>query len=87
MRAQDLTFAQLDALLELNAAPEKQYSLKELEQRLHLAQSTTVGIIARLEQKGLVERFGDPADRRVKLVRITPAGLEQIADAEQGKAG
>lgn len=86
MRAQDMTFAQLDALMELNSASEKQCSLKELEQRLHLAQSTTVGIIARLEQKGLVEGFGDPADRRVKLVRITPAGMERIAAAEQGKA-
>jgi len=86
MRAQNMTFTQLDALMELNSAPKKQYSLKELEQRLHLAQSTTVGIIARLEQKGLVEGFGDPADRRVKLVRITTAGMERIAGAEQGKA-
>lgn len=86
LRVQDMTLSQLDALTELSLAPEKQRSLKELEQRLHIAQSTTVGIVARLEQKGLVEGISDPSDRRVKLVRITPAGMERIAAAEQGRA-
>ena len=85
MRGHDMTMAQLEALLELDSAPEKQRSLKELEQRLHIAQSTTAGIIARLEKKGLVEGFGDPADRRIKLVRLTQAGMERIAVAEQGR--
>lgn len=86
MRAQNMTMAQWDALLELDLVPEKQLSFKELEQRLHIAQSTTAGIISRLEQKGLVEGFGDPNDRRVKLARITPAGMARIAEAEQGRA-
>lgn len=86
MRAQNMTMAQWDALLELDLAPEKQLSFKELEQRLHIAQSTTVGIISRLEQKGLVEGFGDLNDRRVKLARITPAGMARITEAEQGRA-
>ena len=55
MRALDMTVAQLEVLLELDSAPEKQRSLKELEQRLHVAQSTAAGIIARLEQKGFAE--------------------------------
>lgn len=86
MRAQGMTMAQWDALVELNLAPEKQLSLKELEQRLYIAQSTTAGIISRLEQKGLVEGFGDPTDRRIKLVRITTAGIEHIAFCEQSRA-
>lgn len=89
MRSQDMTMAQLEALVELDCAPEKQRSLKELEQRLHVAQSTAAGIITRLEQKGLVEGFGDPKDRRIKLVRITPAGTERVqkakADREQAE--
>ena len=84
MRAQDMTVAQLDALLELDHAPEKQRSLKELEQSLHVAQSTAAGIIARLEQKGFVESFGDVADRRIKLVRITPAGTDCANSAKEG---
>lgn len=74
LRHQDMTIAQLDALVELDRAPAGQRSLKELEQILHVAQSTAAGIVSRLEQKGFVEGFGDVEDRRVKLVRITPTG-------------
>lgn len=90
MRAQDMTLAQLEALVQLEQAPDGQHSLKELEQLLHVAQSTAAGIISRLEQKGYAEGFGDAGDRRVKLVRITPAGrecvgavLHHLAEAEE----
>ena len=51
-----------------------------------MAQSTAAGITARLEQKGFVESFGDPADRRVKLVRITAAGEACCRQAEKNMA-
>ncbi len=81
LRHQNLTIAQLDALVELDRAPDRQRSLKELEQILRVAQSTAAGIIARLEQKGFAEGFGDAEDRRVKLVRLTPAGIECVRTA------
>lgn len=86
LRAQDMTLTQLDALAELDRAPEGRRSLKELEQILHVAQSTAAGIIARLEQKGFAEGFGDAVDRRVKLVRITPAGVECVRSALHHRA-
>lgn len=81
LRSRDLTIAQLDTLVALDQAPEGQRSLKELEHLLHVAQSTTAGIVVRLEQKGLVEGVGDAEDRRIKRVRITPAGKECIRTA------
>jgi DNA-binding MarR family transcriptional regulator len=36
-------------------------------------------IVDSLEQRGLVERQSDPADRRRKLVTLTPAGKEAVA--------
>lgn len=83
LRTQDLTFSQVGALMELNAAPERQLPLKELEKRLHVAQSTMAGIISRLERKALVEPVSDPEDRRVKLARITEAGRERVQAAGQ----
>jgi len=74
LREQDLTMAQFGVLVELGLTPEGELSLKELERRLHVAQSTAAGIVVRLEQKGLVESFGDPEDRRIKRVRMTPKG-------------
>ena len=84
LRADGLTMAQVGVLLALNQAEEKQMPLKELEKSLHVAQSTTAGIVSRLEQKGLVESLGDPADRRVKVVRLSEAGAGccRMADAQ-----
>lgn len=64
---------QISVLMELQKA-EQQLSMKELERKFCVAQSTAAGIVSRLEQKGFVESFGDAADKRVKLVHITPAG-------------
>ena len=72
---------QLEVLALLNQAPEGRYSLKELEQILHVAQSTAAGIISRLEQKGFAAGFGDAEDRRIKRVQITPAGAECVRAA------
>lgn len=86
LRSQDLTMSQVGALIELRFSPEKQMALKELEWRLHVAQSTAAGIVARLEQKGFVEGFGDASDRRIKMIRITPAGEECCRLADQHMA-
>lgn len=75
LRQQDLTLSQMNVLMELEAVPEHQLTLKELEGLLHVAQSTAAGIVVRLEQKGFVESFTDASDRRVKMVAITPSGL------------
>ena len=83
MRSQDMTMAQIGALLALYHTREKQLSMKQLEKELHIAQSTTAGIISRLERKGLVDGSGDAEDKRVKLVRITQAGITRVLEAEQ----
>ncbi|MCL2166659.1 MAG: MarR family transcriptional regulator [Clostridiales bacterium] len=83
LREQDLTMTQAVALGKLNRTYEKQASLKELESILHVAQSTTAGIIARLEQKGLVETFGAVSDKRIKNVKLTSLGEQFCQAAEQ----
>lgn len=81
LRGLDMTVAQLEVLDRLVQTSARQYSLKELEEILHVAQSTAAGIISRLEQKGFVEGFGNTEDRRVKMVRITPAGVACVRTA------
>lgn len=90
LRRKDLTIMQISVLIELQNAERKQHSMKELERKFCVAQSTVAGIISRLEQKGFVEAFGDASDKRVKVVHITPAGeaccreaAGYMAEAEQ----
>ena len=75
LSSQNLTLTQMRVLIELEAIPEQQLSLKELESLLHVAQSTAAGIVVRLEQKGYVETFVDKNDRRIKRVAITASGI------------
>lgn len=91
LRAQDLTVMQISVLTELHGAEEGRLSMKELERRFGVAQSTVAGIVSRLEQKGFVEALSDAADRRVKLVHITSTGERCYRDAaihmEQAEEG
>ncbi len=82
LSSQNLTLTQMRVLMELEAIPERQMSLKELESIVHVAQSTAAGIVVRLEQKGYVECFADANDRRVKRVAITLSGLECCKKAQ-----
>ena len=45
--------------------------------------SNVTGIVDRLETRGLIERRPDPADRRVKLLAITRAGLDLLVEADE----
>lgn len=75
--------AQLTVLIWLNDLPDKTASLKELERALGVAQSTTAGIVSRLEQKCFVEGFGDASDKRIKMLRIMPKGEQCCSEAKQ----
>ena len=83
LRQQDLTMSQAVTLWKLNRFKDKEASLKELEKIMYVAQSTTAGIIVRLEQKGLVETFNIPSDKRIKMVKLTASGEHICQSGEQ----
>jgi len=49
--------------------------------RVHLSASTVVGILDRLEEKGLIARTRDDEDRRVVMVSATAQGIRLSKDA------
>jgi len=61
--------ARLLSLLSLEPLP-----MRKLAQKLKCEPSNVMGIVDRLETRGLVERRPDPADRRVKLAAATEEG-------------
>ena len=52
-----------------------------IAQNIHVANSTIVGILDRLEKKGLILRKRDTEDRRKVFVSATAKGKKLIADA------
>ena len=62
------------ALMSLD--PEDGRTMRSLAVEWECDASTATWIIDRLEARGLAERRSHPPDRRVKLVVLTPAGVE-----------
>jgi DNA-binding MarR family transcriptional regulator len=55
----------------------------KVAEALDVSIASATGIIDRMEQRGLVERGHQADDRRVVLVRPTPAGLALFSDLDE----
>jgi len=73
-----VTASQLSALSAL--AKRGELTLGELAGLEQIAPPSMTRIAARLEERGLVERHADPADRRVARVAITPEGAQLLEE-------
>jgi len=73
--AHGLTYPRARALWRLAERPGMAQT--ELACELELEQATTVRLLDRMEEHGLIERRPSPNDRRVKLIALTPHGEEQ----------
>lgn len=87
MEGLDLTSQQSDALIAIFRNPD--ITASELKEHLGLSQSTTAGIIARLESKGLIEKKAVQGDARKAVLVPTAQGnllqdpLKEIAIGTQ----
>jgi DNA-binding MarR family transcriptional regulator len=57
--------------------------ISEVAAELDISLSVASRRIAELEDHGLVERVGDPADGRCSLIAISPAGTEKLQAAHR----
>jgi DNA-binding MarR family transcriptional regulator len=78
--AYDLTAVQYAALLAIGLHP--QIEAARISRLISLDRSTLGDVLERIEAKGLVLRTATSADRRVKLLSLSPAGRKLIAEVE-----
>lgn len=74
-----ITGPQLVCLLALKE--QEPLTLKKLAQLVFLSPSTVVGIVDRLEEKGLVGRSRSVVDRRSVFISVTESGNRMLANA------
>lgn len=60
--------------------------LTELAARAHMTKQSMRELVDRADAQGLVERRGDPADRRAKMIDFTAAGLAMLEEMRIGLA-
>ncbi|MFC4637049.1 MarR family winged helix-turn-helix transcriptional regulator [Deinococcus hohokamensis] len=77
----DLSFSQMTALHQLRAGGGM--TVTELSARTRLSVPAASHLVERLVQRGLAGREENPDNRREKLVRLTPAGLEVLGSMDR----
>jgi len=74
-READLTPQQHQLLLALKGLPTgRKATISELAERLQLQHHSTVELIDRLVERGLIVRLRDDIDRRRVIIQLTPQG-------------
>jgi DNA-binding MarR family transcriptional regulator len=86
LRAEGLTLSQVNLLVAVDEAGGS-CTLKELERTMMLSQPTVVGIVQRLEKKGLLSSRPDDEDMRAKRVSFTEAGSRCCVKAHENMQG
>ena len=59
-------------------------NMSQLAELMRHTTPATTGLVDRLVEAGLVERYGNPKDRRQVLVRITDEGRELVEGMKRG---
>lgn len=84
LRPLGLTDSQFNILLLLKyQATKGDINQTQLGQMLLVNRSNVTGLVDRMEQAGWIERVGETGDRRVKRIRMTPAGRKLTDRAEK----
>jgi len=80
----DLPLRQLKVCVALFEGPR---SMSEISRRMGVSQSAMTQTADRLERAGLVERFFQGPDRRVRLLKLTAEGQSMIRAHEEAHVG
>lgn len=75
-----VSMAQLHIMFTLQRTGEM--TMSHLADELNVSLSNATGLIDRLEERGYIARDRVAADRRVVLVRVTPAGEQMLGEVD-----
>jgi DNA-binding MarR family transcriptional regulator len=83
-RDADVTHFEYYLLAMLSEAPERTLRMTELARQTNATLPRLSHVVSRLEDRGLVERFPCPEDRRATNARLTEAGWAKVQEAAPG---
>jgi DNA-binding MarR family transcriptional regulator len=80
-RDHDISAVEFDVLDRIASCSDGKVRMQELAEVVHLTQSTTSRVVARLEEEGLAARAMCSDDRRGIFASITEAGRDRVLAA------
>lgn len=84
LQAFDLSSSAFNLLTILDAQHDQSMPLHELGRLLVTSRANVTGLVDSLCKKGYVERVPHASDRRIKLARLLPAGVQALSQALPG---
>ncbi len=76
--------AYYEILVRLSEAPDRSLRMSQLAEACMSSKSRLSHAVARLEERGWVERLNCPSDRRGQFARLTPAGFAALEAGAHG---
>ncbi len=76
-----INHAYYEILVTLSESPDRQLRMSELADTLLSSRSRLSHAVARLEERGWVERVACPTDRRGQLAKLTDVGFDALVEA------
>lgn len=83
LKDNNLTLSQFMVLKYLKQHDKEKVSQKELAEAVQVTHPTMIGLIDRLEEKGMVSRQVDGNDRRYRYIRLTDMGRQYLNQSKQ----
>lgn len=80
LRRMGVSMAQLSILFTIQR--EGEVTMSQVADGLGVSLSNATGLIDRIEERGFVERIRVAEDRRIVLVRLTPAGTRMLDEVD-----
>lgn len=80
-----LTFSQMRVLRFLEDNPNTKITQKEISKELDIQHSTTIGLLKRMQEKGLVTVVVDEDNRRCRNIFLTSKAEEISCEMERGR--
>lgn len=78
LKEDDITFSQVMVISYLDEHQDKKVTQKDISEALHIKHPTTIGLLKRLEEKGMIKNVTDPDNRRCRNVTLSEKGLEFV---------
>ena len=80
-----LTFSQMRVLRFLENNPNTKITQKDISKELDIQHSTTIGLLKRMQEKGLVTVVVDEVNRRCRNIFLTNKAEEISCEMERGR--
>jgi DNA-binding MarR family transcriptional regulator len=78
LKQSDVSYQQGALLMYLSKMKDHEVSQKEISEVLRIKHTTVIGLLERLEEKGMIARTVNPGNKRYRVITLTEKGQREV---------